>query len=53
MVVDLFSELSILLNFSCNVIEPPDGEWGVMKDDGTWSGSVGQLEARNVDFGLL
>ena len=53
MFVDLFKELSILLNFSYNVIEPPDGEWGVMRDDGTWSGMVGQLETKTVDFGWL
>ena len=49
---DVFNELSRILNFSYTVINPPDGEWGSMKIDGTWSGMVGQLETRNVDFGM-
>ena len=52
MLIDIFKEVSRLLNFSYNVIEPPDGEWGAMKEDGTWSGMVGQLQAKIVDFGM-
>ena len=53
MFVDVFKELSRLLNFSYTVIEPPDGQWGAMKPDGKWSGMVGQLERKEVDFGTL
>ena len=53
MFVDIFKELAMVMNFTYTVIEPPDGEWGVLRDDGTWSGMVGQLEAKVVDFGLL
>ena len=48
---DVFKELSKLLNFSYTVIQPPDGQWGAMKSDGSWSGMIGQLETKEVDFG--
>lgn len=48
---EIFIELSHQLNFSFTVTNPPDGEWGAKKADGTWSGMVGQLEMREVDFG--
>ena len=51
--VDLLEELSRLLNFSYTVNSPPDGEWGALKDDGTWSGMVGQLNSKAIDLGLL
>ena len=50
---DVFIELSKLLNFSYHVIKPPDGQWGAMKNDGKWSGMVGQLEDKLVDFGMI
>ena len=50
---DIFQELSRSLNFFYTVITPPDGEWGRVKSDGTWSGMVGQLEAKKVDFGMV
>ena len=53
MFVEVFKDLSQLLNFSYTVTSPPDNEWGAMKDDGTWSGMVGQLEAKIVDIGRL
>ena len=53
MFVEVFKELSKLLNFSYHAMEPPDGQWGAMKSDGKWSGMVGQLEDKVVDFGIL
>ena len=53
MFVDIFKELSKLLNFSYHAIEPSDGQWGAKKSDGKWSGMVGQLEEKVVDFGTL
>ena len=50
---EVFNELTKLLNFSYTTIVPPDGEWGALKDDGTWSGMVGQLHNKRVDFGML
>ena len=51
MFVEVFKELSKLLNFTYTVTTPTDGQWGVRKDDGTWSGMVGQLETKTVDIG--
>ena len=51
--VDIFKELSKLLNFSYSVTVPHDKTWGRIKDDGTWSGMVGQLESKVVDFGTF
>ena len=48
---EIFLELSYQLNFSFTVTNPPDDEWGTSKDDGTWSGMVGQLVTKAVDFG--
>ena len=53
MFVDVLEELSRLLNFSYSTTFPPDGEWGALKDDGTWSGMVEQLQSKTVDLGLL
>ena len=49
--VDIFKGLSRSLNFSYTVINPPDGEWGGIKSDGTWSGMVGQLATKVTDIG--
>ena len=49
---EVFKELARSLNFSFTVTNPCDGEWGSLKDDGTWSGMVGQLETKKVDFGM-
>ena len=51
--VEVFKELSKLLNFSYTITSPPDGEWGAARHDGTWTGMVGQLETKTVDFGML
>ena len=50
--VEVLEELSRLLNFSYTVSVPPDGEWGALRDDGTWSGMVGQLKSEVLDLGL-
>ena len=51
--VDVFKELISLLNCSYSVILPPDNKFGALKDDGTWSGMVGQLVNKSVDFGMF
>ena len=51
--VDIFKELSNLLNFSYITTAPPDGKYGALKDDGTWSGMVGELYNQRADFGNL
>ena len=50
--VEVLEELSRLLNFSYTVSVPPDGKWGALEDDGSWSGMVGQLQREILDIGL-
>lgn len=38
------------MNFTSYVIKPEDGEWGVFKEDGTWSGMVGMLIQKEIDI---
>lgn len=33
--------LATLFNFTYDIIEPPDGEWGRMTPDGLWTGLIG------------
>ena len=51
--VDIFLELSNLLNFSYAVTSPSDKQWGGIKSDGTWSGMIGQLVTKEVDIGNI
>ena len=46
----ILEDLSRFMNFTYDLVIPTDGEWGVLKSDGTWDGVVGQLEDREVDF---
>uniref|UniRef100_A0A8W8MHM2 Uncharacterized protein n=1 Tax=Magallana gigas TaxID=29159 RepID=A0A8W8MHM2_MAGGI len=48
--MDLLRELAKALNFTYTVIEVPDGEFGALLQNGSWSGMVGQLERREVDL---
>ena len=38
------------MNFTYTVIVPPDGEYGVIKPDGRWSGMVKLLANQEVDI---
>ena len=51
--VDIFKELSNLLNFTYEVTSPSDNQWGAINSDGTWSGMVGQLVRKEVDIGNI
>ncbi len=46
---DVFHELQSILNFTYTIHMPPDGEWGAKRSDGSWTGVIGQLAAREVD----
>ncbi|KAK3583442.1 hypothetical protein CHS0354_025574 [Potamilus streckersoni] len=50
MCIDLLEQLSYTLNFTYNLVEPPDGVFGSVSPDGRWNGLVGQLERREVDM---
>lgn len=32
---------------------PEDGQWGVLQEDGLWTGTVGTLQRRLADFSML
>ena len=41
------------MNFTYAVTEPPDGQWGAIRPDGTWTGMVGMLQEKKVDLCML
>ncbi|KAG8184106.1 hypothetical protein JTE90_025409 [Oedothorax gibbosus] len=49
-VVKLFDYLTERLKFRYEAVAPEDNEWGVLMDDGKWSGAVGMLLDRKVDL---
>ena len=50
--VDLFLELQKVLNFSYTAYPSPDGQWGTLNPDGTWTGVVGELQMKRADIAL-
>ena len=38
------------MNFTYTLIKPPDGQWGAIQPDGTWSGMVNLLANQEIDF---
>ncbi|CAC5406405.1 GRID1 [Mytilus coruscus] len=46
----LLKHLSDGLNFTYDLIGPPDGNWGAELDNGYWNGMVGQLQRKEVDM---
>lgn len=36
----------IIFGVSYRVIPPEDGQWGILKDDGNWTGMIGMLHRR-------
>ena len=49
---DVFKTLQGVLNFTYSVRLPPDGQWGALQSDGSWSGMVGMLHREIVDIGM-
>ena len=45
---DYFQEI---LNFTYTLRKPPDGNWGSIKSDGSWSGMVNELIQKRADMG--
>ncbi|XP_052065508.1 glutamate receptor ionotropic, kainate glr-3-like [Mytilus californianus] len=48
--IELVKQLADGLNFTYEIKEPPDGHWGIQLDNGSWTGMVGQLQRREIDF---
>ena len=42
--------LQEIMNFTYTVIKPPDGQYGGIQPDGTWSGMVGLLVNHDIDI---
>ena len=40
-----------ILNFTYDLTKPPDGQWGSIQPDNSWSGLVGMLMAEEIDMG--
>ena len=38
------------MNFTYTLIKPPDGQWGTIQPDGTWSGMVNLLANQEIDI---
>ena len=49
---EIFMELSRLLNFTFTCQNPPDGQYGAIRADGTWNGMVGELALGKADIGI-
>ncbi|XP_060063877.1 uncharacterized protein LOC132544318 [Ylistrum balloti] len=47
---DLLDHMAASLNFTYDVTEPADQQWGVLNANGTWTGLVGLLERSEVDI---
>ena len=49
---EILDYLQVSLNFTTSLARPPDGGWGAMDDQGSWSGMVGMVKRNEVDFAL-
>ncbi|XP_069171937.1 glutamate receptor U1-like [Procambarus clarkii] len=49
---DLVTYLAKTLNFSYIYLRPPDGSWGLKREDGTWSGMLGMVITQEVDMAV-
>ena len=50
---EVFFILQYALNFTFVVTKPPDGQWGAIQSDGTWSGMVRELQEDRADIGNI
>ena len=41
------------MNFTYDVRQPPDKSYGVIKENGSWSGIIGMLQRKEIDIGLV
>ena len=48
--IAMIDELSKVLDFSYEVVNPPDGQWGLINEDGQWNGKIGMAARGEVDF---
>ena len=50
MYADLWFVLQSFLNFTYVLTKPPDGQAGVLKSDGTWTGMIRELQEQRIDM---
>ena len=41
------------MNFTCTITKPRDSSFGNLKEDGSWTGMVGNLKNHEVDIGMI
>ena len=51
MYAELFFALQYVLNFTFVLTKPPDGQWGALQSDGTWTGAIRELQDEKADIG--
>ena len=49
---EVFDNLQEIMNFTYEVIKPPDRQWGAIQPDGTWNGMVNLLANQIIDMGI-
>ncbi|TRY79477.1 hypothetical protein TCAL_06562, partial [Tigriopus californicus] len=53
MFADVFFNLQEILNFTFQVTQPPDGEWGaILGESQGWSGMIGMLQNKEIDMAI-
>ena len=40
---DVFHEIQGIMNFTYTMHMPEDGEWGAKREDGSWTGIIGEI----------
>ena len=51
MYAEVFFALQYILNFTFVLSKPPDGQWGALQSDGTWTGMIRELQDERTDIG--
>ena len=47
----VFAQFQEIMNFTYILEIPKDKEWGVINDDGLYTGMVGRLQDKEIDIG--
>ena len=50
---DFYLSFQSIMNFTFEVRKPPDGNYGALRPDGTWTGMIGELIIHNADIGIM
>ena len=51
MFAEVFFALQSVLNFTFTLTKSPDGQWGALQTDGSWTGMVRELQDKRADIG--